>query len=57
MMGRPKKPEVKVRKNVLRIRLTEDERAQLDQTAAREAAETSTWARDVLLREAMKRRP
>jgi hypothetical protein len=49
MMGRPKKPEGEVRTNVLRIRLTEGERAALDRAAQARGAETSTWARGVLL--------
>jgi hypothetical protein len=38
----------------LRIRLTDDERAELDGAAGEKG--TSTWARDVLLREARKPR-
>ncbi len=49
MRGRPKKPEEEVRKNVLRIRLTNDERTTLDQAAERQGEETSTWARQMLL--------
>ena len=47
--GRPKGPDELRRKNVLRIRLTDDERKQLDAAAG---DSTSTWARDVLLRAA-----
>jgi hypothetical protein len=47
MAGRPKKTERK--DNVLRIRLTDDERSALDDTAARRSLETSTWARSELL--------
>ena len=47
--GRPKGPDELRRNNVLRIRLTDDERKQLDATAG---DSTSTWARDVLLRAA-----
>jgi hypothetical protein len=49
MAGRPKKPEGESRGNVLRIRLTDDERAQLDQAAAARSLETSTWARSELI--------
>ena len=47
--GRPKGPDELRRNNVLRIRLTDDERRQLDAAAG---DSTSTWARDVLLRAA-----
>jgi hypothetical protein len=49
MRGRPKKPEGEIRANVLRIRLTEAERAALDKAARAHGEETSTWARDTLL--------
>jgi len=48
-MARPKKPPSESKNNVLRIRLTTDERAELDHAAARDGMETSTWARDWLL--------
>jgi len=48
-MGRPKKPEGEVRENILRIRLTEAERALLDEAASVRAEEVSTWARERLL--------
>lgn len=56
MMGRSKKPESEKRKNVLRIRLTNNERRKLDVTAEARGKETSTWARDELLSLAGKRR-
>lgn len=49
MAGRPKKPEGEVRENVLRIRLTDEERAILDQAAKSKGLESSTWARMELL--------
>jgi hypothetical protein len=49
MMGRPKKPDAERRGNILRIRLTVEERAALDEAANRTSEETSTWARDILL--------
>jgi len=49
MRGRPKKPEGEVKDNVLRIRLTPDERARLDDAAQLHGEETSTWARQMLL--------
>jgi hypothetical protein len=48
-MARPKKPKGEQRKNVLRIRLTEDERKQLDAAASSKTLDTSTWARSELL--------
>lgn len=48
--GRPRKPVGQVRTSALRIRLTEDEREELDKAA--DALEVSTWARAVLLKEA-----
>jgi uncharacterized protein (DUF1778 family) len=49
MMGRPPKPETEKKENVLRIRLTEADRATLDQAAEVAGGETSTWAREQLL--------
>lgn len=49
MRGRPKKPEGEVKANVLRIRLTPEQRARLDAAAQAYGEETSTWARDMLL--------
>jgi uncharacterized protein (DUF1778 family) len=46
-MARPKKAERK--ENVLRIRLTDDERSMLDEAAAERSLDTSTWARSELL--------
>jgi len=50
--GRPKGPDELRRNNVLRIRLTDDERTQLDAAAG---DSTSTWARDVLLQAAKRK--
>ncbi len=49
MAGRPKKAEGQTRENVLRIRLTDEERALLDEAAAAVSLETSTWARSQLI--------
>jgi len=49
MAGRPPKAEGQTRGNVLRIRLTEEERALLDQAAQGRSLETSTWARSELI--------
>jgi len=48
--GRPPKPEEFRKTNVLRIRLTESERALLDDAA--DEQDTSTWARNILKRAA-----
>ncbi len=47
--GRPKKPKDAQRADVLRIRLTDPERAELDLAAKARGLETSTWARMILL--------
>ena len=47
--GRPKKAKSVQRSNVLRIRLTEDERGVLDAKAAGTGLDMSAWARMVLL--------
>jgi hypothetical protein len=49
MAGRPKKDPGEVRSNVLRVRLTEEERAELNAAAAAKGLETSSWARSELL--------
>lgn len=48
-MARPEKPPEERKENVLRIRLTDAERAELDMAAY---GKTSSWARAVLLRAA-----
>ena len=48
-MTRPKMPDGEARQNVLRIRLTDAERAALDNEARARNEETSTWARRTLL--------
>jgi len=54
MTGRPKKAEGEARGNVLRIRLTEEERQVLDDAARGKGLETSSWARSELLGQARK---
>jgi uncharacterized protein (DUF1778 family) len=50
MAGSPKKKlESQARENVLRIRLTEEERVLLDQVAETRTLDTSTWARSELI--------
>lgn len=51
-MGRPPKPDDERKSAELRIRLTAEERAALDKAAD---GQTSTWARDVLLRAAKRK--
>jgi uncharacterized protein (DUF1778 family) len=53
MAGRPKKPE-QVKTYMLRIRMTEDERALLEEAARHKSLETSTWARSELVAMARK---
>ena len=48
MAGKPKDP-AKVRKNTLRVRLTEEERKLVDEAARRNGQETSTWVRAEIL--------
>jgi hypothetical protein len=47
--GRPKKPKEAQRTDVLRIRLTKDERAELDAAAQGRSLDSSSWARMILL--------
>lgn len=57
MPGRkPKKPEDR-KSNTLRIRLTAEERAKLDDAAEKNRKDVSTWARDELLRLAQNNPP
>lgn len=51
--GRPPKPPEERKAAELRIRLTEAQRAELDAAAGQD---TSTWAREVLLRAAKRRK-
>ena len=53
IMVRPVKPDADRKVNVLRIRLTDEERAALDIAAH---GRTSTWARRVLLKVAQSKR-
>lgn len=48
-MVRPAKPPEERKENILRIRLTDEERQELESAAK---GNTSTWAREVLLRAA-----
>jgi hypothetical protein len=56
MAGRPKKPKTDARTNVLRVRLTNNERKELDQAASTSGLDTSTWVRYELLSLAKKLR-
>jgi hypothetical protein len=49
MAGRTKKLIGETKGNVLRIRLTEDDRKTLDEAAKAKSLETSTWARSELV--------
>ena len=49
MRGRPKKPRGETRENVLRVRLTTDERKLLDHAAKEQGLDTSAWARSELI--------
>jgi uncharacterized protein (DUF1778 family) len=51
-MARPEKPPEERKENILRIRLTDEERTALDRAAK---GKTSSWARDVLIRAAKRR--
>jgi hypothetical protein len=48
MAGKPKKPE-QVKSYMLRVRMTEAERALLEEAAKSKSLETSTWARSELV--------
>ncbi len=54
-MGRPPKPPDERKSSELRIRLTETDREILDDAARYKGAETSTWARNVLLKAAKRK--
>jgi uncharacterized protein (DUF1778 family) len=49
MAGRRKKPEGESKTYMLRIRMTEAERALLEEAAKVKSLETSTWARSELV--------
>jgi len=49
MAGRSKKPESEAKSYMLRIRMTESERALLEDAAKVKSLETSTWARSELV--------
>lgn len=49
MAGRHKKPEGETKTYMLRIRMTEAERALLEEAAKVKSLETSTWARSELV--------
>jgi hypothetical protein len=47
--GRPKKPKAQAKSYMLRIRMTQANRALLDRAAQSKSLETSTWARSELV--------
>ena len=51
-IGRPAGPKELVRENVLRVRLTDDERKRLDEAATLKGVDLSTWVRDLALKAA-----
>jgi len=55
--GRPKKPDAERRESVLRVLLTEAEKAEIDAAAALERMDVSTWVRREILILAGQKRP
>jgi uncharacterized protein (DUF1778 family) len=53
-MGRKRLPDDERRDKPLRIRLTPEERALVDQAAESHEASSAGWAREILIREATK---
>jgi uncharacterized protein (DUF1778 family) len=49
-----RKPASERKEGILRVRLTDSQRTLLDEAAQREGLAVSSWARQVLLREARK---
>jgi uncharacterized protein (DUF1778 family) len=49
MAGRPKKQASQTKSYTLRIRMTQDQRALLEEAAQTRGLETSTWARSELI--------
>lgn len=56
-MGRPPKPKGEARPERFQIRLNPDERKTLDAAAKLAGADTSTWAREALLKLARRMLP
>jgi uncharacterized protein (DUF1778 family) len=49
MAGRPKKPGTEAKTYTLRIRMTEAERAMIEETAKAKSLDVSSWARSELV--------
>lgn len=49
MRGRPKKPEGEARKRLFQIRVTDEERAVIEEAATAKSLDASAWARSELL--------
>ena len=49
MAGRPKRPKDESKSHMMRIRMTPEERALMEQAAKSKSLETSTWARSELV--------
>lgn len=56
-MARPTKADAERKSNMLRIRLTEEDRQILESAAELSGLDTSTWARSILLRSAKRKAP
>ena len=54
-MARPTKNEVDRKTYMLRIRMTQNDRAVIDAAAQSEGLDTSSWVREVLLRSAKRK--
>jgi uncharacterized protein (DUF1778 family) len=52
MRGRPKKPAGETRKRLFQIRVTEEERAVVEQAAVAKGLDASAWARSTLMEQA-----
>jgi len=53
MAGRPPLPDAQRRDKPLRVRLSDEERALIDDAAKRHGKPTAKWAREVLLEQAI----
>jgi uncharacterized protein (DUF1778 family) len=56
-MARPTKADAERKTNMLRIRLTEEDRRILEDAAGLSGMDTSAWARSILLRSAKRKAP
>jgi hypothetical protein len=56
MRGRPKKPPDELRTASMKIPLADGEKDQIERAAVADGAKPVTWARDILLRAAARRK-